>query len=451
MQAILQSFSVDLCDASLINDLASAQEAFIINLCCDRASPNMLLAKTLLKMLSSPAVDPSILGHLEPCGAHGVALVKARAVMSKDIISSCSSFTCLTKHWRFMEELRSTTIRIVENNLKVKRERRPAGRVEGCRDMVAALFGIESVESLSRENKTGHLNRWLQELEELCSGFKVFAKSGVEDLEHSCWVEEGGPEFAAGLPEGAPCCGSFDESVERAAAPFLNVMVNTSWGNSCASGWTYIISTLRRLVLGNACNRLLPSALVELQVLWNATDSLQATLERMVAADSGDFHSRSKLRLLRVVRGLSGPQCGWMAATALVTLLVVDEILFEILGDGKLGSRARLYDLVGWDTSLVAKASQGLLRLLESWRPGSESWQLVEMSGADISDGPTRLWARAQTLQLCAGLVDAFELRMSRPPYSLLKVTDAAVPLDEKIASIEEAPAMPFTLSAMVS
>ena len=60
-----------------------------------------------------------------------------------------------------------------------------------------------------------------------------------------------------------------------------------------------------------------------------------------------------------------------------------------------------------------------------------------------MSDGPTRLWARAQTLQLCAGLVDTFELRMSRPPYSLLKVTDAAVPLDEKIASIEEALAMP--------
>ena len=109
LQAILQSFPFDLLDVSLINDLASAQEAFIINLCCDRASPNILLAKTMFKILSSPAVDRSILGHLEPCGAHGVALVKARAA------------TCLTKNWRFMEELRSTTIRIVETSLKVKR------------------------------------------------------------------------------------------------------------------------------------------------------------------------------------------------------------------------------------------------------------------------------------------------------------------------------------------
>ena len=156
LQAILQSFLVDLLDVALINDLASTQEAIIINLCCDRASPNILLAKTMFKILSSPAVDSSILGHLEPCGAHGVALVKARAAMSKDISSSCSSFTCLTKNWRFMEELRNTTIRIVEKNLKVKRERRPAGHVEGGRAMVAALLGIESVESLSRENKSGH-------------------------------------------------------------------------------------------------------------------------------------------------------------------------------------------------------------------------------------------------------------------------------------------------------
>ena len=197
---MLQSFPFDLLDVSLINDLASAQEAFIINLCCDRASPNILLAKTMFKILSSPAVDRSILGHLEPCGAHGVALVKARAATSNDIISSCSSFTCLTRNWRFMEELRNTTIQVVEKNLKVKRERRPAGHVEACRDMVAALFGIESVESL--EHKSGHFNRWLQDLEELCSGFKVFANSGVEDLEHFCWVEEGSPEFGAGLAEG---------------------------------------------------------------------------------------------------------------------------------------------------------------------------------------------------------------------------------------------------------
>ena len=99
-----------------------------------------------------------------------------------------------------MEELRNTTIQVVENNLRVKRERRPAGHVEACRDMVAALFGIESVESL--EHKSGHFNRWLQDLEELCSGFKVFANSGVEDLEHFCSVEEGSPNSQQALRRG---------------------------------------------------------------------------------------------------------------------------------------------------------------------------------------------------------------------------------------------------------
>ena len=128
---------------------------------------------------------------------------------------------------------------------------------------------------------------------------------------------------------------------------------------------------------------------------------------------------------------------------ALLGFLAVDKILSEVLGHGRPGSRATIYDMVAWDTSLIATTSQELLELLQSWRPRSTRWELAEMAGADMLGEADRLWARAHVLQLHAGIVDTFELRMSKPPYNLLVLTDPTAPVEEKRSSIEQAMSTP--------
>ena len=223
-------------------------------------------------------------------------------------MTACSSFTCLTKNWRFMNELRSTLIHIVRGKLRVRREPRPVAVQDRARRLVRLLFDENdgSMETRDDAHEQEKLSTWARDLDELCNVFDITAGAGVDDLIHYCWVGRDSQKFRDGVPEGAACCENFEESIEKIIVPFLNRVIHTSWGTTCASRWTYIASTLRRLCLANCCNKLLQTALVQMHIFWNATDGFQATLERMVAADSGDFQARSRLRLLRVVRGLCG-------------------------------------------------------------------------------------------------------------------------------------------------
>ena len=58
-------------------------------------------------------------------------------------------------------------------------------------------------------------------------------------------------------------------------------------------------------------------------------------LERMAAADRGDFHSASKLRLLRVYRSMCSPRAFCTLGLELTVLSQVDALLYEVLGDNR--------------------------------------------------------------------------------------------------------------------
>ena len=445
LEAMLKSMPIDPSDVDMLSDLASKQECLLLTWCCDRASANLSSLKWLFHQLASPSVDSSIMACAELCAAHGVALVKSRAVMGKSLVQVASSFTWLTKNWRLMESMRDSVVKFINENLVVKRERRPESHKAGSVRVVRAIFGELLDSLLAKLGKRGERckTRLSQDLDDLCNVFSMMPGCGVKDLCHYCWVEPGSVEFDHGLPEGVACCRDRQESVEKMAVPFLNIIVNTSWSNTAASRWTYVVATFRRLCLGYACNGLIASALKDVQTFWNCADGIEATLLRLIAADAGDFHSKSKLRLLRVARGFCHVDSGWKAAIVLVSLLIVDKILFAILGNGGAGSRATLYDLVSVDKSLLARASADLLAKLHSWgQQGSLGWELLEIMGGDFKDEATRMWARAQLLHLIAGIIDVFELRYSRPPYTLLKFIDPDVPDSEKAKAFQSAQAL---------
>jgi hypothetical protein len=233
---------IDISDVDMLCDLASKQECLLLTWCCDRASANLSSLRWFFHQLASPSVYSSIMPCAELCAAHGVALVKGRAVMGKNLVQVASSFTCLTKNWRFMESMRDSVIKMIDENLVVKRERRPDSHKASSVRVVRVIFGDLLDSLLAKLGKRGERckTRLQEDLDDLCKVFSMMPGCGVKDLCHYCWVEPGSVEFDSGLPEGVACCRDRQESIEKMAVPFLNIIVNTSWSNTAASRWTYV-------------------------------------------------------------------------------------------------------------------------------------------------------------------------------------------------------------------
>ena len=183
------------------------------------------------------------------------------------------------------------------------------------------------------------------------------------------------------------------------------------------------MSTLKKVLLSNAASGLFPECMRAVKTHWELSDDLESSLARAIAADKDDFSSKSKLRLLHIVKALC---CG--GAYLLMTIMhsaleVVDEVLAEIL----VAPRATLARLV----VLVAKCQNKLWELL-SWE--AESWRLLcLLHGEDIMiDDQAQRWGRVYSLQLSASMYDHFEDRMEHPPYSVLCTSNSpSLPHDE--------------------
>ena len=151
---------------------------------------------------------------------------------------------------------------------------------------------------------------------------------------------------------------------------------------------------------------------------------MASTLQRLVEADRGDFQSRTKLRLLRVCKTFCVPGICWQLGIAVDTLTVVEKLLWVILGDGQ-REKCNLFTLLK-SSSPVAQCQSSLLSLLQHWG-GVEAWAVFRIVGGKFDEVACRRWARAQTLQLPASVFEYFELAMSSPPHSLIKLCDPDV------------------------
>ena len=434
---LLEGMPFHLSDPVVMSTIAGTCSAMVVSFSMDRASANLAALRYFWQRLIDPQMPTSIFPHAEPCCAHGVALVKTRPRQGKQIVAVAHTFTSSMRQWKFVDALREQMISLVTSSLEVKREARPAPLLDKSLQLVNILNGGDDSSGLHKILKDGSRVKSClgEDVGALCSAIDLGAV-GSEHVVHWCYVREGSPEHQTGLRIGSACCKDRSESVEKAVVPLLNLMVNRHWDNSSENRWTYVLSTLRRIALGCSASRLLPESLQLLKVFWGLNDSMISSLERLLQADAGDFHTKSKLRLLRICKCFCATDFCWQIGIIVTTLTIVDSILFAILSDGH-SAKASLTSLLDSRNSPIAKSQQSLLNLLESWRPGDE-WSLFQALGGDFANTDAKLWARAQTLQLCSGLFDFFEIMMCSPPHNLLRLTDDAVPTERKRAAAAE-------------
>jgi hypothetical protein len=90
----------------------------------------------------------NVLPFVEPCAAHGVALVRGRSSAAKDIVSVSHTLSACFRQWRFAQAFRDALLSVVGSEIQVKRQRRPDAAKERADKMIEMLFGDESSDYL---------------------------------------------------------------------------------------------------------------------------------------------------------------------------------------------------------------------------------------------------------------------------------------------------------------
>ena len=98
-------------------------------------------------------------------------------------------------------------------------------------------------------------------------------------------------------PIGSRCCSSREQSVEQVVAPILDYFFCQSWDVAAVSRWVHASKLVKRFFIGCLAADLLPHALRDLKAHWDLSDSMESILARIIAADSNDFATKSKLRV----------------------------------------------------------------------------------------------------------------------------------------------------------
>lgn len=431
LEALLRDSPLPFSDLTKLREATGNCDAFVLSLACDRASVNFSIANYLFSQVRQ--LPRHVLPHLEPCGAHGVSLAKERGGLGKECATVLNSLSRQLRFQRFQDALREIIVQMVRAELVIRHEPRPEAHSQRAASLFQSLFGGPDAAYLYRVDKAGkrHEKPMLRLIRSLLDTVDIGYDSSRRFV-HWCSVTEGSDEQTVlGKEVGEPCCESREESVDKVCLCIVDFFFGQGWEVAAVSRWVHVSKLMRRFFLGCALQCVLPRALRDLKTNWGITSTtLESDLRRLIEADSNDWAAKSKLRLLKICRLLCREDITPVLALTLTLSAIADGVLYAILGHNR--KRKNLLDLCDPVHSDLLKAMRKLYDLLVAFRPDVDSWFLLQILGVDFTARDLMLQARSQVLLLHCGLFDHFELRMSRPPYSLAPLATETLSRTEK-------------------
>ena len=121
-----------------------------------------------------------------------------------------------------------------------------------------------------------------------------------------------------GLGVGTKIYQTHEECCDRVVVAALNITSNRAWVDAAVSRWTGVATTIRRFLVGSLFGQAVPRALNDIRLSWQLDESMKSSLAALVKADSEDFSSRNKLRLIRICKVLTGPNVAVSLAISVV-------------------------------------------------------------------------------------------------------------------------------------
>lgn len=409
LEGIHRSFPLDLEDEIATRRLLGSNDALLLVFGCDRASVNFRSCKSICSLLHEYAPAP-ILFHCEPCGLHGVSLVKCKTPALKAISVALHGFSRWTRQGKNLSDLADAIAKLVHSSLRVQHASRPPALKVRAKKLVSLLYGdLEDTSSyLWKQKPHPHQPQktaFLLELEALVDNVD-FGHSGA-GLTHWNYVEAGSEEHMGGMRVGSKQCPTADDSKDRITLVIVNFLTGRSWVAATVSRWTNVFNVVRRFVVGIAVSELLPTALRELKTRARLEDSLEQSLEKIIAEDRSDYSSREKLRLLKIAKNLCTMEAMAELCVMAVSLGPCESLQYDIMGFNH--SRATLGALIHPITSPLVLTGAVFLDMAGRF-DGSEGgpWELLAIMGFDFDSPELRMSARRHMLQLSAGLQEVW-------------------------------------------
>ena len=140
-----------------------------------------------------------------------------------------------------------------------------------------------------------------QALEDLAKDVDLGFKGDDDLFTQWCWIAAGASD--GGGPAGAACCRDGSAGLRRIQVAIINWNANRGWSAEEDGRWLFLTSTLRKIVMGLAAGNSWTSVLRTIKTHWGLSDDVEAALVREIeASESDNFHTKSKLKLLRFVK-----------------------------------------------------------------------------------------------------------------------------------------------------
>lgn len=418
-------------DAARITEVACAFEVVILAFARDGASANSLALEWVWDQVfhSAPAnVIP--ISHL--CALHKTAIARSRVQGVLSVAAALQSLTKLIRIGKNLDGVSQSIHHVVSTNFVVVCAPRPEKYDLRAKKLVELLFmgGDE-------QNRNDYLFKTLRDgrrvpttmYADLLSYLDVVDVQRHDDEDdrlkgffvHWCCVREGSMEhLELGLRVGDKCCENEEQSLSKTVGPILQWITGRAWLTMAISRWTHVPVVLRRALVASLGPRnILAEALDHMRNCWEVEFNLERDLARMLSIDKDDFSTMQKLRLLRVCKVLCKDSAALKMAMGMTTTSPADQVMYSVFGFNR--KRSNILDLMRPGASPITKAQERAFELLATWLPDDDNmWATLAAVGADFALAATRMQARAQALQMSAGILDAFELQMCRPPYSLV-------------------------------
>jgi hypothetical protein len=206
LEGLLREFPVPIENKDEASRMMSTCDVFLLSLGADRAAANDKVLAYIWDQIHHD-LPLCILPHVEPCGAHGVALVKGRSTPLKAVTAAAHSLTRLLRIQKNIDGIRASVLNVVSGLVRVRRMSRPAIFDERAQSLIDSIFGDDESKSyLYHVGHDGslHKSQFLLDIEDLCSVINLGEHEGEDHsamLVHWCCVKEGTDRIQNGIVE----------------------------------------------------------------------------------------------------------------------------------------------------------------------------------------------------------------------------------------------------------
>lgn len=410
IQAALQpQMLFNIFDDKVCGDLNDAADVIVGVACSDKASSNISVMASLRARTES--LPSSFLFHEHYCELHNLNNLKAGNQDYKELVTKLFGLANLMRSSDYVAKSIARIQAAVQERLRFW----PTGVADPeCQTRnKMVLDGIFHLNNARHDRKgkdgkvTGKSQLWcdLQELLALETG--DFSDATIE---HVCTVDDAGRR----------CCKNRAHCVDRFVEIYVRLYFGRRWPIPATSRFTYVRTNMAMVMFGYAHHMLLVDLIGQ----------PKAQVEELLGAENlgaqmSDFQLVHGLRQARVSEYfVQDPLTKARVAILSTVCEPVDDLIHKLFG-GEEGP-AKVHDLVAEEESLLVRAQDRLVQLLDEWHmEDSATWRLMDSAcpaRASEAEEQVRHMARRQVLIFAGALHRRVELPFANSPWDLHKL-----------------------------